>query len=107
MFNKYLLMGKISENKFLRQKKLLLIYFLSCQTILHPLSKNFTILEMTFLLNVLLSNVLMVLARFWHVILQKHFLIYEKYICNIDTYRFHNPCHSADNDNGRMYGICR
>ena len=100
-------MGKISENKFLRQKKLLLIYFLSCQTILHPLSKNFTILEMTFFLNVLLSNVLMVLARFWHVILRKHFFIYEKYICNIDTYRFHNPCHSADNDNGRMYGICR
>jgi hypothetical protein len=56
-------MGKISENKLYRQNKLLSIYILSCQTILHPLSKNFTILEMTFLLNVLLSNILMVLAR--------------------------------------------
>lgn len=100
-------MGKISENKLYRQNKLLSIYILSCQTILHPLSKYFTLFEILFLFNVLLVNVLIVLAQFWHVILQKHFLIYEKYICNIDTYRFHNPCHSADNDNGRMHGICR
>ena len=46
-------MRKVNENKFLRQKKLLLIYFLSCQTILHPLSKIFTLLKNAILIKVL------------------------------------------------------
>ena len=46
-------MRKVNENKFLRQKKLMLIYFLSCQTILHPLSKNFTHLKNAILIKVL------------------------------------------------------
>ena len=46
-------MGKISENKLYRQNKLLLFYFLSCQTILHPLSKNFTLLKNVVLIKVL------------------------------------------------------
>ena len=45
--------GKVNQNKFLRQKKLLLIYFLSCQTILHPLSKIFTLFEFVVLLKCL------------------------------------------------------
>lgn len=53
MFNKYLLMGKISENKLCGQNKLLSIYILSCQTILHPLSKKFTLLKNAILIKVL------------------------------------------------------
>ena len=46
-------MGKISENKLYGQKKLLSIYILSCQTILHPMSKNFTLLKNAILIKVL------------------------------------------------------
>ena len=46
-------MGKISENKLYRQNKLLSIYILSCQTILHPMSKNFTLLKNAILIKVL------------------------------------------------------
>ena len=46
-------MDKINENKLYGQKKLLSIYILSCQTILHPLSKNFTLLKNVVLIKVL------------------------------------------------------
>ena len=81
--------------------------FLPCQTLLHNVSKKFTFFEFAISLNLLACNILNVLARFWHVLLQKQLLIYEKNIYNNCNFRFRSSCHSADNDDGRVYGIRR